>query len=58
MNKISKLPTVNKKKMMDPKKFEALAKRVRKTFEEEEKYLREHTDRYGYLKARGLTLSS
>lgn len=33
------LPEVKKKKKINLKKFEALAKRVKKSFEEEEEYL-------------------
>lgn len=36
-----KLPVVSRKKKIDLKKFEALAKRVRKSFEEENKYREE-----------------
>jgi hypothetical protein len=36
------LPVIRNKKRIDPKKFEALAKRVRKILDEEEEWLRQH----------------
>lgn len=39
MNTAKDLPKVSKKKRIDLKKFVLLAKKVRKSFEEEEKYL-------------------
>lgn len=39
MNATKNLPIVKKKKKIDLKKFVSLAKRVKKSFEEEEKYL-------------------
>ncbi len=39
---MEKLPTPTKKKKIDIKKFISLAKRVKKTFEEEEEYLKKH----------------
>ena len=41
MNASRNLPKVPKKKKIDLKKFASLAKKVRKSFEEEEKYLEE-----------------
>lgn len=40
------LPKPKKKKKIDLKKFVTLAKKVRKSFEEEEKYLEEQSRRY------------
>lgn len=41
MNKIAELPRLTKKKKIDHKKFIALAKKVRQSLKEEEKYLEE-----------------
>lgn len=43
MNK-NTLPEVKNKKKIDVKKFVSLAKKVKKYFEEEEKYLKEKND--------------
>ncbi len=40
-----KLPIISRKKKIDLKKFEALAKRVKKSFEEENKYREEKISR-------------
>ncbi|MDO8658728.1 MAG: hypothetical protein Q7K55_08355 [Candidatus Levybacteria bacterium] len=45
MNTIKNLPKVSKKKKIDLKKFVLLANKVRKSFEEEEKYLEKKTRR-------------
>jgi len=41
MKKAEGLPVVKNRKKIDLKKFELLAKKVRESFEEEEKYLEE-----------------
>ncbi len=46
MNVVKNLPKVSKKKKIDLKKFVLLAKKVRKSFEEEEKYLEKKARRY------------
>lgn len=46
MNTIKVLPKVSKKKKIDLKKFVLLAKKVRESFEEEEKYLEKQARRY------------
>jgi hypothetical protein len=38
MRKVNELPIIKRKKKIDVKKFVALAKKVRKSFEEEERY--------------------
>lgn len=45
MNTVKNLPKVSKKKKIDLKKFVLLANKVRKSFEEEEKYLEKKTRR-------------
>jgi mannitol-1-phosphate/altronate dehydrogenase len=52
----TKLPLVKKK--VDSKKFETLAKKVRKYFEEENKYIKDRNESYGYNKTTRLTTSS
>ncbi len=46
MNIDTNLPKVSKKKKINIEKFVTLAKKVRKSFEEEEKYLEKQTRRY------------
>lgn len=46
MNTVKELPKISKKKKIDLKKFVTLAKKVRKSFEEEEKYLEKRMRRY------------
>lgn len=46
MNTAKDLPKISKKKKIDLKKFVTLAKKVRKSFEEEEKYLEKRMRRY------------
>lgn len=41
MNKTAELPKLNKKKTIDHKKLMSLAKKVRQSLKEEEKYLEE-----------------
>ena len=46
MDTVKDLPKVSKKKKIDLKKFVLLAKKVRKSFKEEEEYLEKQARRY------------
>lgn len=55
MEKSAQLPTIRKKKMIDVKKIEILAKKVRKIVEEEMKYLQDKSNEYENHKIRGIS---
>ncbi len=47
MNTLAQFPKVEKRKKIDVKKLEQLAKKVRKYFEEEDIYMQKRNLRYG-----------
>jgi hypothetical protein len=55
---MKKTPRITQKKQLSKKEFVSLAEKVRKSFEEEEEYLKRHDPlRYEYLKSRGRTIT-
>lgn len=58
MKNINTLPKINKKKRIEAKRFEALAKKVKKYFEEEVSYIRNKNADYGNNQTSRFTISS